>query len=104
MRLLIVGTMDGQIGAASKIAMDRGAKVSHVPNTETALSMLRSGRGADLLMLAAELDIAGFIGPYGENAFTHPSLHTVSAPTAKSLCAQSAPVRRNTSPCPRMPT
>ena len=61
MRLLIVGTMDGQIGAASKIAMDRGAKVSHVPNTETALSMLRSGRGADLLMLAAELDIAGFI-------------------------------------------
>ena len=61
MRLLIVGTMDGQIGAASKIAMDRGAKVSHVPNTETALSMLRSVRGADLLMLAAELDIAGFI-------------------------------------------
>ena len=41
MRLLIVGTMDGQIGAASKIAMDRGAKVSNVPNTETALSMLR---------------------------------------------------------------
>ncbi len=61
MRLLIVGSMDGQIGAASKIAMDRGAKVSHVPNTETALSMLRSGRGADLLMLAAELDISGFI-------------------------------------------
>ncbi|NQV80462.1 MAG: sigma-54-dependent Fis family transcriptional regulator [Alphaproteobacteria bacterium] len=61
MRLLIVGSMDGQIGAASKIAMDRGAKVSHVPNTETALSMLRSGRGADLVMMAAELDIAGFI-------------------------------------------
>jgi DNA-binding NtrC family response regulator len=53
--------MNGQIGAASKIAMDRGAKVSHVPDTETALSMLRSGRGADLLMVAAELDIAGFI-------------------------------------------
>ena len=58
MRLLIVGSMDGQIGAASKIAMDRGAKVSHVPDTTTALNMLRSGQGADLVMIAAELDIA----------------------------------------------
>jgi len=61
MRLLIVGSMDGQIGAASKIAMDRGAKVSHVPDTTTALNMLRSGQGADLVMIAAELDIATLV-------------------------------------------
>ncbi|MEK9945152.1 MAG: sigma-54 dependent transcriptional regulator [Alphaproteobacteria bacterium] len=72
MRLLIVGTMDGQIGAASKIAMDRGAKVSHVPDTETALGMLRSGRGADLLMLAAELDIAGFIAALRQERINAP--------------------------------
>jgi len=72
MRLLIVGTMDGQIGAASKIAMDRGAKVSHVPDTESALSMLRSGRGADLLMLAAELDIAGFIAAMRQERINAP--------------------------------
>lgn len=72
MRLLIVGSMNGQIGAASKIAMDRGAKVSHVPNTETALSMLRSGRGADLLMVAAELDIAGFIGALRQERINAP--------------------------------
>ena len=59
MRLLIVGPMDGQIGAASKIAMDRGAKVSHVPDIPAALVMLRSGKGTDLLMLDAALDIAG---------------------------------------------
>ena len=57
MRLLIVGSMDGQIGTASKIAMERGAKVSHVPNISSALSLLRSGKGADLLMIDAELDI-----------------------------------------------
>jgi two-component system response regulator FlrC len=72
MRLLIVGTMNGQIGAASKIAMDRGAKVSHVPNTETALSMLRSGRGADLLMVAAELDIASFIAALRQERINAP--------------------------------
>ena len=72
MRLLIVGSMNGQIGAASKIAMDRGAKVSHVPNTETALSMLRSGRGADLLMVAAELDIASFIAALRQERINAP--------------------------------
>ena len=72
MRLLIVGSMNGQIGAASKIAMDRGAKVSHVPNTETALSMLRSGRGADLLMVAAELDIASFIAALKQERINAP--------------------------------
>jgi DNA-binding NtrC family response regulator len=64
--------MNGQIGAASKIAMDRGAKVSHVPNTETALSMLRSGRGADLLMVAAELDIASFIAALKQERINAP--------------------------------
>jgi DNA-binding NtrC family response regulator len=52
--------------------MDRGAKVSHVPNTETALSMLRSGRGADLLMVAAELDIASFIAALKQERINAP--------------------------------
>ena len=58
MRLLIVGSMDGQIGAASSIAIDRGAKVSHVPSISAALNLLRSGKGADLLMIDASLDIS----------------------------------------------
>ncbi len=57
MRLLIIGSMDGQIGSASKIAMDRGAKVSHVSDIQQALNSLRSGKGAELLMIDAVLDI-----------------------------------------------
>ncbi len=57
MRLLIIGSMDGQIGAASKIAIDRGAKVSHTPDITSALTLLRSGKGAELLMIDAILDI-----------------------------------------------
>ena len=61
MRLLIVGSLDGHITTAGKIALDRGAKVSHVDDIEGALTALRSGQSADLLMVDVELDIAHLI-------------------------------------------
>jgi two-component system, response regulator FlrC len=57
MRLLIVGTLGGQLTTASKIAMDKGASVIHADSIEQALAVLRSGRGADLLMVDVTLDI-----------------------------------------------
>jgi two-component system response regulator FlrC len=57
MRLLIIGGLQGQIGAATKIAMDRGAKVTHAADIEMGLAELRSGRGADLVMADVGLDI-----------------------------------------------
>ncbi len=50
MRLLIVGQLQGQLGAATKIAMDRGAKVTHAGDNDMALAELRSGNGADLVL------------------------------------------------------
>ena len=61
MRLMIVGSLSGEFGAASKIAMQRGAKVAHADSVEGALNALRAGRGADLLMVDVRLDIAGLI-------------------------------------------
>ena len=57
MRLLIVGPLGGQISAATRIAMTLGAKVQHVDTIEQATTALRAGRGADLLMVDATLDI-----------------------------------------------
>jgi hypothetical protein len=48
MRLLIVGGLQGHLGLATKIAMDKGAKVTHAADIEQALSSLRGGIGADL--------------------------------------------------------
>ena len=45
MRLLIVGTLGGQLTIASKIAMDKGASVTHADSNDQALAVLRSGRG-----------------------------------------------------------
>ncbi len=60
MRLLIVGTLDGQLSTASRIAMDRGAHVTHAPDVETALSILRT-KGADLLIVEVSHDIPALI-------------------------------------------
>ena len=61
MRLLIIGSLDGHITTAGKIAMDRGAKVAHVQSIPAGLAQLRSGQGADLVMIDVKLDIANLV-------------------------------------------
>jgi len=61
MRLLIIGSLDGHITTAGKIAMDRGAKVAHVHSIPAGLAQLRSGQGADLVMVDVKLDIASLV-------------------------------------------
>jgi DNA-binding NtrC family response regulator len=62
MRLLIVGTLKGQLTTATKIAMDRGASVTHADSIDQAMAVLRSGRGADLLMVDVAVDIRDLVG------------------------------------------
>lgn len=61
MRLLIVGTLSGQLSEATAIAMKRGAKVAQVDTIEQATHALRSGQGADLLMVDLNMDIARLV-------------------------------------------
>lgn len=57
MRLLIIGELYGQIGTASSIAKTRGARVAHVGDIEAAMTSLRGGQGADLIMIEVREDI-----------------------------------------------
>jgi two-component system, response regulator FlrC len=57
MRLLIVGTLNGQLTTATKLAMDKGATVTHATDIAQAMAVLRSGRGADLLMVDVAIAI-----------------------------------------------
>ncbi|MDD4556693.1 MAG: sigma-54 dependent transcriptional regulator [Alphaproteobacteria bacterium] len=61
MELLIVGTLDGQIGAASKIAISHGGHVSITETVEEGLAFLRSGKTIELVMIDVKLDIHTFI-------------------------------------------
>src|SRR4051812_7384554 len=72
MRLLVVGRLNGQIATAVKMAMATGAKVSHVESESACTHALRSGQGADLLMVDYELDIAGLIAANEAERITVP--------------------------------
>lgn len=58
MRVLIIGDLDGQIGNASRIARNRGAKILQVVDIEAAYQALCEGMGADLLLVEVHQDIA----------------------------------------------
>src|SRR5262249_59454091 len=57
MRLLTIGTLEGQLTAATKIAVDKGASALNAECIDTARAMLHSGEGADLLMVDIAIDI-----------------------------------------------
>src|SRR5579863_373023 len=61
MRLLIIGPLEGYISTAGKIAISRGATVAHVDDIERGLAALRSGHGADLVMLDVKLDVGRMV-------------------------------------------
>jgi len=61
MRLLIIGSLGGQVAAATQIAMKRGAKVAHADSPEVALEHLRAGNGAELVMMEVGQDISSFV-------------------------------------------
>ncbi len=72
MRLLIIGSLEGHITTASKIAMSRGAKVAHVDGIEAALATLRAGRGADLAMIDVRLDVRRLVDALARERFSVP--------------------------------
>ena len=61
MRLLLIGSMNGQIGAASQIALQKGGSVTLAETVDQALDMLRGGTNADLIMADVKLDIYSLI-------------------------------------------
>lgn len=60
MRLLIVGTLKGQLSQATRIAMQRGASVVNAETVEQALSVMRA-RGADLVMVDVQLSVKDLV-------------------------------------------
>jgi DNA-binding NtrC family response regulator len=72
MRLLIIGSLGGQIGAASQIAISRGAEVAHVDAPEAALAALRAGQGADLVMIDVKQDVGALVASLAAERFSVP--------------------------------
>lgn len=87
MRLLIVGSLNGQLTAATRIAMDKGASVLQADTIDTALKTLRSGRGADLVMIDVSLPISRLITSLEEERIHVPVVACGIATDAKAAVA-----------------
>lgn len=61
MRLTIIGSLHGNLTEATKIAMDKGASVTHAGTIDTAMEELRRGQGADLIMIEDTYDIKDLV-------------------------------------------
>lgn len=89
MKVMIIGEFAGQIGVAAKIAMTRGAKVSHVETIDQGLKSLRAGQGADVLFVDVKLDIKALSQALQQERFSIPiiacGINTEPAVAAKAI-------------------
>ncbi len=61
MRLMIIGRLNGHISLAGKIALKRGAKVTHCEDIDQAMGALLNGKSADLAMVDVKQKIGEFV-------------------------------------------
>src|SRR5215813_5914090 len=87
MRLMIVGRLNGQLTEATKIAIERGARVSHADTIDGAMISLRSGRGADLLMVDVTENISELIQNLGTERIHVPVIACGVGTDAKAAVA-----------------
>ncbi len=61
MRLMIIGSLNGHISQAGKIALQRGAKVIHCDDIDQAMGALLNGKSAELAMVDVKQKIGDFV-------------------------------------------
>ena len=72
MKLLIIGNLKGHAGQATRIALNKGAKVEHSDNIKDSLKILRSGNSIELVLIDIELNISNFIKSVKQEQITIP--------------------------------
>ncbi len=91
MRVLIVGNLAGQLSTATKIAFDKGAKVLHAEQVEAAMDLLRTGRGADIVLIDVHEDISGLVAAMKQERIAAPvvacGVNTDASPAANAIRA-----------------
>ena len=86
MRLLIVGRLSGELVTASKIAMHRGASVTHADGIDQGLAVLRA-KGGDLVMVDVGLDIRRMVQALSDERIRTPVVACGIASDARAAVA-----------------
>jgi DNA-binding NtrC family response regulator len=72
MRVLIIGSLAGELGQAARIAITRGARLDQVDDIDAALVRLRADAGVDLVLCELSHDIAALVRAMGVERITTP--------------------------------
>ena len=86
MRLLIVGRLSSELVTASKIAMNRGASVTHADGIDQGLATLRA-KGGDLVMVDVGLDIRRLVQALSDERIRTPVVACGIASDARAAVA-----------------
>ncbi|CAA2139771.1 MULTISPECIES: sigma-54 dependent transcriptional regulator [Methylobacterium] len=86
MRLLIIGRLSGELVTASKIAMNRGAAVTHADGVPQGLAVLRA-KGADLVMIDVGQPIRELVTALSDERIRTPVVACGVATDAKAAVA-----------------
>ena len=65
MRVLIIGSLGGELGQAARIAIARGARLDQADDADAGLDRLRADARVDLVLIETRHDIAAFIAALG---------------------------------------
>ena len=72
MRVLVVGSLAGELGAAGRVAIARGAKLDQADDVDAALGRLRAVGATDLVLCDLARDIGGLIAGMAAERMTIP--------------------------------
>ncbi|MHB1303763.1 MAG: sigma-54 interaction domain-containing protein [Acidiphilium sp.] len=72
MRILIIGSLSGELGVAARIAAARGATLDQAATVEGALARLRADAGTDLVICDVAHDLPGLMRRLAAERFTVP--------------------------------
>jgi hypothetical protein len=61
MRVLIIGSLAGELGQAARIAIARGAKLDQADHVDTALARLRDDARVDLVLCDVVHDVGALV-------------------------------------------
>ncbi len=86
MRLLIVGTLKGQLSIATKMAVEKGAAVTNAEDVETALRVMRA-KGADLVMIDVAVDVRQLVQAFADEMIAVPVVACGTSNDARAAVA-----------------
>ena len=72
MRVLLIGSLAGELGQAGRIALARGARLDHAASLDAALERLRADARVDLVLAELSTDIPALIAALAAERFAVP--------------------------------